>query len=337
MKPCSGKTSVLIACAMMGLPVRALADAPNGDAAATALFDEGRRLMAAHRYSDACPKLADSERLAPSGGTLFNLAECYEHTGQTASAWVTWKDAAARANAAGKAQPEKAALDRAAALEPNLARLTVAVAPDSDVPDLEIKRDGLTVGRAEYGVAIPVDPGTHAIEAHARNKKAWSAQVDVAPKQADARLVVALVDEVAPTGQVPAVPGSTAASASSTQVEQPTGRDGKTQRIIGWVALGTGVIGVAVGSLAGLEAKSKNDQALQPDNCRTSTYCTANGLTLTQDAKSAATFSTIAFIVGGAALATGVVLWITAPTAGAIRVAPSVGTSFGGALLDGAF
>ena len=58
---------------------------------------------------------AESERLAPSGGTLINLGECYEHTGQTASAWVAWKDAAARANAAGKADVEKRAAARAAA------------------------------------------------------------------------------------------------------------------------------------------------------------------------------------------------------------------------------
>jgi hypothetical protein len=86
------------------------------EAAATALFDDGRKLMAEHKYADACPKLAESQRLAPSGGTLLNLADCYEHTGQTASAWVSWKDVAARASAAGKADVEKRALARAAAL-----------------------------------------------------------------------------------------------------------------------------------------------------------------------------------------------------------------------------
>src|SRR6516225_7921635 len=88
----------------------------SNEAAATALFDEGRKLMAERRWAEACPKLAESERLAPSGGTLLNLADCYEHTGQTASAWAAWKDAAARANAAGKSDVEKSALARAAAL-----------------------------------------------------------------------------------------------------------------------------------------------------------------------------------------------------------------------------
>jgi hypothetical protein len=325
-------------CVLTGRPLRALADSAGGDVAATALFDEGRRLMAARNYADACPKLAESERLAPSGGTLLNLAECYEHTGQTASAWVAWKDAAARANAAGKAQAEKMALDRAAALEPKLARLAVAVAPESDVKGLEIKRDGVILGRAEYSLPIPVDPGTHVIEARAPKKKALSAQIDVAPKQVDARVTVELSDDVPLASAAP--PAATPASASPPgETERLQSRDGggQAQRTASWVVLGAGVVGVAVGAVFGLEAKSNNDEALEPQNCRTSAYCTQKGLTLTSDAKDDATVSTVAFVVGGAALATGAILWLTAPSGGGIHVAPTVGRSFGGAVMVGTF
>src|SRR5579884_2436455 len=119
-------------------PGSASAQEQSSEAAATALFDQGRSLMQQGKYADACPKLAESERLAPSGGTLLNLADCYEHTGQTASAWAAWKDAAARANAAGKADVEKRALARAAALEPNLAKLAISVDTASDVPGLQV-------------------------------------------------------------------------------------------------------------------------------------------------------------------------------------------------------
>lgn len=294
--------------------------------------------MGVHDYAEACPKLAESQRLAPSGGTLLNLAECYEHMGRTASAWAAWKDAAARANAAGKAQAEKMALDRAAALEPKLARLTVALAPDSDVAGLEIKRDGVTLGRAEYSVPIPVDPGTHVVEARAPKKRALSAQIDVAPKQVDARVTVQLSDEA----PVPVATATPTVATSPTATPVPAGRPessggGSTQRTVAWITLGAGVVGVAVGSIFGLEAKSNNDQALQPQNCRTSALCTQKGLTLTSDAKDDATASTVAFVIGGAALATGAVLWLTAPTDGGVHVAPAVGRSYGGAVVAGVF
>jgi hypothetical protein len=324
-------------------PVRARAQA--SEAAATALFDEGRKLMTQHRYPEACPKLAESQRLAPSGGTLLNLAECYEHTGQTASAWVAWKDAAARANAAGKADLEKRALARAASIEPTLARLTIAVAPDSDVPGLEVKRDGVAVGHAEHGSAIPVDPGIHEVEASAPKKKAWSTKVDVAAKQTDARVIVALAedDRATPSPGVPLTPPVIAPPSVPPTPEQPPTNPGGAQRTVAMVVLGAGVVGLAVGSAFGLVAMSKNNEALQPQNCRTSRDCTPAGLSLTDEAKNAATTSTIFFGVGAVAVVSGVVLWLTSPrsaagkSAAGVHALPVVGRGYGGLSFEGAW
>jgi hypothetical protein len=319
------------------------ARAQAAETAATALFDEGRRLMAERHYAEACPKLAESERLAPSGGTLLNLADCYEHTGQTASAWAAWKDAAGRADAAGKEDVEKKALARAAALEAALARLTIAVTSDSDVPALEVKRDGVIVGRAEYGLAIPVDPGAHVIEATAPKRRAWSTTVEVSPKQQDARVTVSLAGEVLP--EPPAVPVPPSVTSPSSTLaeplpEQPASGAGSAQRTVGLLTMGVGVAGVAVGTVFGLTAMSKNNDAMQPQNCRTATLCTASGLALTSDAKDAATLSTIAFSVGGAALVGGGVLWFTAPSrhatgVAALRVRPALTPSYGGVSVAG--
>ncbi|HLK41297.1 MAG TPA: hypothetical protein VKU41_31315 [Polyangiaceae bacterium] len=318
--------------------------AQDTEATATALFDEGRKLMTQHRYADACPKLAQSQRLAPSGGTLINLAECYEHTGQTASAWAAWKDAAARANAAGKSAAEKNALARAAALEGSLAKLTIAVSPGSDVPGLEVKRDGVPVGRAEFGNAMPVDPGSHLVEASAPKKKAFSSSVTVAPKQADAQVTVALADdaEALAAAPAPAPAPSLATPAATTTPSAPVdqGTPGATQRVVGLVVGGVGVAGLVVGSVFGLEAQSKNSDALKPQNCRTSTLCSPNGLSLTDDAKNAATISTVAFVAGGVAVAAGAVIWLTAPRAAAstgLRAVPVVGLGYGGVAVGGGF
>jgi len=140
--------------------------------AAEALFDEGRNLVAAGKIADACPKFADSQRLDPSPGTLLNLASCWEKLGRTATAWVTYKEAASAANALGRADYVATAQRHADALAPKLARITVQVTQPID--GLELRRDGMVVSSVEWGQAIPIDPGTHTIQARAPGHAEWT-------------------------------------------------------------------------------------------------------------------------------------------------------------------
>src|SRR6185295_17368753 len=110
----SARVFAPLACACaIGLASSLPAHAGEPEAAATALFDEGLKLMDQGNYSEACPKLAKSQELAPSGGTLLNLARCYEKNGQHASAWLRYKDAASRASSAKKRDMEKLASEAA--------------------------------------------------------------------------------------------------------------------------------------------------------------------------------------------------------------------------------
>src|SRR6478752_1211600 len=75
-----------------------------GDAAtAEALFRDGRALMEAGNYKDACPKLEESYAQDPATGTLLALGICQEHVGKTASAWATYSEVATRAKRDGRA------------------------------------------------------------------------------------------------------------------------------------------------------------------------------------------------------------------------------------------
>lgn len=195
---------------------------PRGDkVAAESLFEEGRKLVAAGKYAEACPKFAGSEQLNPSAATLLNLASCWEKTGRAATAWATYHEAASAANAVGRADYVATAQRHADALAPRLAHLTVSVTQPAN--GLEIKRDDVPVPAAEWGVAIPVDSGTHSLGATAPGYAPWTMAVVV---PADGSVVTATVPPLealppAPAAQpAPAPPPAVSTAAAATPIAQ---------------------------------------------------------------------------------------------------------------------
>src|SRR5689334_18551597 len=86
----------------------ALAQGPSADLPiAQGLFEQGRTLMGAGRYEEACPKFAESERLDPAPGTLLNLAVCHEKEGKTATAWAEYNDVIAASRRDGNAERQR--------------------------------------------------------------------------------------------------------------------------------------------------------------------------------------------------------------------------------------
>ena len=169
------------------------ATSPQEQQLAQALFEEGRRLMDKKRYAEACPKLAESQRLDPGGGTLLNLAICHEKEGRLATAKIDYDDALTLATKDGRKDRQQIARERLAAIEPLIPRISVVVATASDTEGLEVKLDGLVLRRAAWGVATPVDPGAHTIEASATNRKAWSTSIEIEASQKKAIDVPPLV------------------------------------------------------------------------------------------------------------------------------------------------
>lgn len=154
------------------------ARAQEDQAAARALFADGRALMKAGQYANACPKLEAARKLFTSAGILLNLADCHEKIGRTASAWTEFGEAAAVAKRTNRDDDAEEATRRQAALEPSLPRLTIRVA--HDVPGLSVKRDGAPIASAAWGAALPVDPGAHEIRAEAAGFEPWTGSATVA-------------------------------------------------------------------------------------------------------------------------------------------------------------
>ena len=162
------------------------------------------RSSPAGKYAEACPKFADSERLGPSVSTLLNLANCWEKAGRTATAWATYRQAA---SAAERSRSKGLPGDRAPARRRSRAE---AGPRDRDhhaaVPGLEVKRDGVVVESAEWGTGIPVDTGSHSIEASAPGHKAWQVALDVAQDGAQASVTVPALEELPAAPALAATP-----------------------------------------------------------------------------------------------------------------------------------
>jgi hypothetical protein len=329
-------------------PGRAFAQDASNQAAAQALFEQARQLMADGKFAEACPKLVESERLDPGAGTLMNLGHCYEKNGQTASAWVTFKDAAAAADLKHRADWSSRARERAQALEPMLSRLTIEVPPDARISGLQVRRDGVEVGAAVWGTPIPIDPGDHAIEASAPAKKTWSKTTKIGAAAEQAHVVVpSLQDEPGPSGasasvaSTPATPVKAPAApppASSTPPPAESRSDGSTQRTLGLVIGGVGIAGVAVGSVFGILAMGSESSS--KNLCPTDACTSPTAVQDDANARTQATVSTVAMIAGGAVLVTGAVIFFTAPkgkTVTGLRVMPAVGAGEVGLRLGGAW
>jgi Flp pilus assembly protein TadD len=189
----------LLVCLTPLLPAAPAFAQPTDPAAAQALFDEAKRLLEAGRVADACPQFLHSFKLDPKPGAAFNLGACYEKNGQTASAWARYLEAASLAEQAGQADRAAYARDAAKAIEPKLARLTVMV--QKPAPGLEVRRDGVLIDATAWGMAVPVDPGQHVLEARAPAKRPWSRTVDVAAGDAKVRIEVPAMQDLPGAGE----------------------------------------------------------------------------------------------------------------------------------------
>jgi hypothetical protein len=167
-------------------------------AIAEALYREARELMDQKKYEEACRKFEESNRLDPATGTLLNLAACHESAGLVASAWREYGEALLAARRDQREDRVVYAEERIRALEPKLSRLAILVPAEVAVEGLEIRIDGALIRSAGWGVAAPVDPGEHVIEATAPGRKPWSTRISVGA-EADSKQVQVPPLEAAPS------------------------------------------------------------------------------------------------------------------------------------------
>ncbi len=277
-----------------------------GSAEAEELFKEGRAALDAKDYVTACTKLAESNRLERAVGTLISLARCEEAQSKLVSARQHYQEAADLADALqDRLQRGPAAREKFAELDKRVARLTVQRSTTAP-PTTSVKRDDVTLMPASFGSALPVDAGNHVlvVSAEAHGPRTF----EITLVEGESRVLE--VEPGAPIAALDLPPDAPRPPES----EAPTRHGGTSMRIAGYTLGAAGIVGLGLGTFFGVRASSKWSTAKEA--C-TAGKCGAgsDAQDAQQDASSTGTISTISFVVGGAALATGIVLLVLAPSA----------------------
>jgi hypothetical protein len=198
-------------------------------------------------------------------------------------------------------------------------------AAGNDLSTVTVTMDGKPFAQKVGGAAVAVDPGEHHFTFTAAGLPSTDKTVVLREADKDRRVQVVLGAPVATPSDAGASPSSSGPS------------EGSTQRLIGLVVGGAGVVGVVIGGVFGLVAKSTYNNAFQNECGNKSNGCSSQGANDGQTAFSQATVSTVGFIAGAALLAGGAVLYFTAPRGGTVAIAPTVGTTGGGLSVAGAW
>jgi tetratricopeptide (TPR) repeat protein len=307
--------TVALAVSTLAVPAYAQAPSPTANTSALAeqLFSQARDLAAANRWAEACPKFEASLRYDPALGTRLNLALCYERVGKLATAWGIYRESLELARKAGDTKRADYALHQSTALEPRLPKLAIT-APPAPPDGLVVKRDNTTISAAELGVALYVDPGEHTVTASA-------------PGFDDFTLTITVREGKTETLALPKLPAKQAAvTTTDPQVDTPAPdtsvRTGRTRRYVAIGGAAVGVVAVSLGLVFGAKASSTYGDAkalCNPELVCDSTADYDRARELMSDARSAARTSTVLVVAGGAAIATGAIVFFTSPRAKARR------------------
>jgi hypothetical protein len=292
--------AIAFSAVMLGVTSPASAQGTNqNQIIAEKLFQDARALVQKGDYKDACPKFQESQRLDPSGGTAINLALCYEGEGKTASAWAAWKEALAFAIKDGRQPREQMARDHIAKLEPTLHQIVITV-PEGVPETLKVEVDKVELPKVVWGSQSPIDQGHHVIDVSAPTYYPAKVSVDVGPNDDVVRVEVP---------KLKPKPPEVIRKEEKDAYRMPPGR-----RTAAYLALGTGVAGIAVGSLFGVLTLAKRSDSTGFCQNGNDNLCSAEGVRLNEQAIQYSWISTAGFGVGILGAAVGTYLLLVKPS-----------------------
>lgn len=254
-------------------------------AAAEVFFQKGRDAMSEEDFETACQMFAESLALDPAVGTVMNLATCEEKRGHLTASWERWHQALRLLDNGD--DREEFATSQLASIELRLGQLTIRL--EKNAPKgLIIRRDGVVLGKASFGEALPVDPGQHLImvESNRHESRSYTVSLEAGEHK---ELVVAPGKEKPQT--------------------QATSR-GEWRKIAGFSAVGVGVFGLGAAIISGAMLPAQDRKV--EENCP-GKVCDETGTQAKSNAKTLLAINTAGFIVAGVGLLSGGILLLTLP------------------------
>jgi hypothetical protein len=180
--------------------------------------------------------------------------------------------------------------------------LAVEVPVEANVQGLEVRVDGAPLIAGAWGVATPIDSGSHGVEARAPGYETWSSSIVVTGEAQRIQVQIPRLTTAEP-------PSSEAAGLrQSVPLRSQADDVGGNVRTLGWVGTGVGLLSLGVGVGFLVQKGSKLDE--RDGVCPARLDCTNDEErdlnSLTRDARSAGTLSTVGFVAGGVLLAGGI-------------------------------
>lgn len=301
--------------ALVASPRKAFADSDEQQrATARILATEGFEAFQQQRWADVVDRFGRAESLVHAPPHLLYLARGYVHLGKLVEAHETYEKltrevlppSAPRVSVQAQADGAKELSE----LDPRMSSLTISVSPASSNATVTI--DGVALAPAMIGAEVPVDPGTHTIEAKAKGfVEAHQTVKIVEATRSSARLEL----QPAPPGAVATSGGPGAGNtAFGGSIETPPGgprpnASSSGLRIGGYVGVGVAVAAAGAGTAFLVEShryRVDGDSACPMNLCLESKSSQIDSFN--HNATLFGQLGIAAFVTAGVAAATGVTL-----------------------------
>lgn len=266
---------------------------------AESLFRDARVAMKAGEPERACPLFAESYRLEPAHGTLFNLAACEEERGRLASAWAAFRKLVDVAP--GEDERVVEATARLRALEDRVPRLRLVLA--GPLPrDHALELDGVTLGEGALVGLLRVDPGKHVLRVVSGGEPVQTAELEVAVGQT-------LTHELAPIVVAPRREPTVAPHDVPPPPHRAPPRARSESKVAAYTALGLGATGVGASLVLG--AMALKAQNVTEVHCP-QRLCDREGMAAAERGSKYASLATASAVAGLVGLGTGAFLFVRA-------------------------